>query len=691
MLSFLVPRRSNHLLARTLPSGNFAPNAFLRITTDNTITIVLSKVEMGQGIWTTLPMLVAEELECDWSNIKVEHSPIGEEYKHVFIPTQATVGSSSTVSEFDRYRMAGATARAMLVQAASMHWGVPPASCYTEDGYVISGGKKISYGDVAMEAARLPVPSVRLKESRNWKYIGKTQKRLDGPEKINGTARFGIDVQFPDLLTAVVAHPPVFSGKVKSFDSSEAKMIQGVYGVFEIPSGIAVLGDTYWAAIQGRDALKIEWEHGRNEAIDSKLLFQEYRSLSRKKGKSAQQKGDPDIAFKRATKIIDVEYTVPYLAHAPLEPLNCTVRLSADKCEIWTGTQIPDADAKAVAKLLNVEPAQVEITTLFLGGGFGRRGSFDSEWIIEAVHIAKTSGQVIKLVWSREDDIKGGYYRPAYLHRAIIGFDKNRMPIAWQHRIVGQSVFEFFGRVTGIDESSVEGVMGSPYLESIHDHSVELHTTTVGVPILPWRSVGKSHTIFVMESLIDELAFHAGEDPVSYRQRLLKNYPRFLSVLNLAAKKAEWGKALPRGRFRGVAVSEGNGSYVSHVVEISLVKRRLRILRVVCAIDCGLAVNPDGVVAQMESCIVFGLTAALYGEITLEKGRVKQSNFHDYKLLRMDEMPAIEVHIVPGSEKMGGVGEPGVPGVAPALTNAIFAGTGKRIRSLPIRPEDLEG
>lgn len=644
---------------------------------------------MGQSIWTTLSTLIAEELDCNWSYITVEHSPIGKEYRHVFLPMQATVGSSSTVSEFDRYRMAGATARAMLIEAASKKLSVPAESCRTENSYVIAGNTKISYGELVIDAVNLPLPTVTLKEPKDWKYIGKSQKRLDSLVKINGQAKFGMDIQFPGLLTAVVARSPVFGGKVKSFDSTEAKAILGVRDIFQIPSGVAVLGDNYWIAKQGKEALKVEWDLGVNENIDSKLQAEQYHKLANTKGKSAQLKGDPDLALKKAATIIEAEFQLPYLAHVPMEPLNCTVKISDNKCEIWTGTQRPDMDGLAVAKLLNLKPEQVEVTTPFLGGAFGRRGSYDSEWIIEAVHIAKTSGKLIKLVWSREDDIQGGYYRPYYLHRARIGLDKNGTLIAWQHRVVGQSVFQFFGNTSEIDESSIEGIKGSPYLENIPHHTVELHTTQVGVPILPWRSVGKSHTVFVMESLIDEIATYVGKDPVDYRRQLLKNSPRHLAALNLAAEKAEWGKPLSTGRFRGVAVSEGNGSFVSHVIEISIDNNKLSLHRVVCAIDCGLAVNPDGVVAQMESCIVFGLTAALYGEITLAKGRVQQSNFHDYKMLRMNEMPSIEVYIVPSSEKMGGVGEPGVPGVAPALANALVAATGKRFRNLPIRLETL--
>lgn len=692
LISFSLTGRTKRIVAGSGSETMFAPNAFLRIGIDNSINIVLAKVEMGQGVWTTLPMLIAEELDCDWSKIKVEHSSVDKNYNHLFFPMQGTFGSTSTVSEFDRYRTAGATARVMLVVAAAKKMGVSPETCRTENGFVIAGDKKVSYGEVAIDASKLSVPSVKLREAKDWKYIGKSQKRLDSPEKINGQAKFGMDVRFPDLLTAVVAHSPVFGGKVKSVNDTQSKSIKGVHEMVQIPSGVAVIADNYWAAKLGRDALKIEWDLGANVSIDSKQQIEEYRKLSKTKGKTAQENGDV-AALTNAVKTIDAEFVLPYLAHAPMEPLNCTVKISPDKCEIWTGTQLPTIDQEAVARLLNLKPEQIEINTPYLGGGFGRRGSLDSDWIVEAVHIAKASGQFIKLVWSREDDIQGGYYRPIYLHHAMIGMDSDGLPVAWQHRIVGQSVFSNTSVVGNvpieIDDSSIEGVKGSPYLEGVPNHSVELHTTSVGVPVLPWRSVGKSHTIFVMETLIDEMAGMAGKDPVDYRRMFLKNHPRHLVALNLAAEKAEWQKSLPPGRFRGVAISEGNGSYISQIVEISIDNQKLRVHRVVCAIDCGLAVNPDGVVAQMESSIVFGLTAALYGEITLEKGRVKQSNFHNYKMLRMNEMPVVEVHIVPSSDKMGGAGEPAVPAIAPALANAIFVATGKRIRNLPIRSEDL--
>jgi isoquinoline 1-oxidoreductase beta subunit len=689
LISFTFTSKSNNLSSFSSPQTVFAPNAFLRIGEDNSITIILSKVEMGQGIWTTLAMLIAEELDCDINKIMVQHSPVGKEYHHTVFGLQATVGSSSTWSEFDRYRLAGATARTMLVEAAAQKWGVGTHTCRTENGYIIAGKKRISYGHVAAEAAKLPVPTVKLREPKEWKYIGKPQKRLDSPGKVNGKAQYGLDIQLPGMLIAVVERAPVFGGKVRSFDATKSKLIKGVRDVVQIPSGIAVLADNYWAAKLGRESLKIDWQVEENSRVDSKLLLEEYRKLSQTKGKTAQEKGNVEAALKGASKIMEAEMFVPYLAHAPMEPLNCTVKISKDTCEIWTGTQLPGLDQAAVAAILKMKPEQVIIHTPFLGGGFGRRGSFNSDWVVEAVNIAKESGRVIKVVWSREDDIRGGYYRPTYLHRARIGIGHDGFPIAWQHRIVGQNTFAAMRPNVEIDDSSVEAVKGSCYLEAVADHTVELHTTTVNVPVLPWRSVGNSHTCLAMESFIDELAFLAEKDPVEYRRGLLKNHPRHLAVLNLAAKASGWNTPLPKGTYRGISLHEAYGSYVSQVVELSVENRKVKVKRVVCAIDCGLAVNPDGVVAQMESGIVFGLTAALYGEISFEKGEVRQHNFHDYRMLRINEMPLVEVHILPSTEKMGGAGEAGVPPIAPALVNALFAATGKRIRRLPVRLKDL--
>ena len=693
LLSFSVDARAVKSVA-----GAASPallNSFLRIGEDNTIYIILSKVEMGQGIWTTLPMLIAEELDCDWKKIKVMHRPSGrgdDFHESIFI--LSTGGSDSTRSEFDRCRLAGATAREMLIEAACKRLNVKATSCRTEDGFVIVGDKRLCYGELATEAAALPVPPVVLRDASKWKYIGKSQKRLDAPEKINGQARYGIDIQFPDLLTAVVAHPPVFGAVVKSFDARKAKAIHGVYDVVQIPHGVAVIAASFWGATQGRDALAIEWDDSKSQRVSSSTQREEYRSLSQTSGRVVQQKGNVARALKDADTILEAEYTFPYLAHAPLEPLNCTVKINADSCEIWTGTQSPIPHQQEVAAFLGLRSEQVIFNTPYIGGSFGRRGSLGNDWVLEAVHIARASGRFIKLIWTRKDDIKGGCYRPVYLHRVQIAVGNDGFPSAWLHRIAGQSLFvntllEKDIVANGIDYSSVDGVNGSPYLGKINDHSLELHTTTCDVTVLAWRSVGNTHTCFVMETLVDELAGKAGIDPVAYRRVLLKDHPRHLAALNLAAEKALWHKPLPAGRYRGIAVHAAMGSYVSQVVEISIVNQKLYIHKVVCAIDCGLAVNPDGIRAQMESGIVYGLTAALYGEITLEKGAVKQSNFHDYRMLRIHEMPAVEVYIVPGNEHMGGAGEPGVPPIAPALANALYAATGKRLRNLPVNMREL--
>lgn len=670
-------------------------NAFLRIGDDNSIHIILSKVEMGQGIWTTLPMLIAEELDCDWKKIKVEHRPSGsgDDFKEDFL-MQSTGGSDSTRSEFDRYRIAGATARVMLVNVAAKRFGKSPDACSTEDGYVIAGDKRASYGELAAEAASLSVPNVKLRDPVDWKYIGKPMKRLDTPPKVTGQAIYGFDIHFPGLLTAVVAHAPVFGAKVRSFDPSKTMAVKGVREVVEIPSGIAVIADHYWAASNGREALAIEWDLGDNVKLNSIHQHRQYSELSKAKGVVVQQKGNVAYALEHADKKIEAEFTVPYLAHAPMEPLNCTVKVTGDKFEIWAATQSPLLHQMEASGFLGCKPEDVPFHTPLMGGSFGRRGSFESDWVMEALHIAKASGKSVKLVWSREDDIRGGYYRPFFLHRVAIGVGQGGFPAAWEHHVVGQSLFvntPLEGLIVnnGIDYSSVDGLNGSPYFDAVPDHSVELHTTSVGVPVLAWRAVGNTHTCFVMESLIDELAFASNIDAVAYRRVLLKNHPRHLAALNLAAEKASWDKPVAAGRFRGIAVHASMGSYVSQVVELSVENKKINLHRVVCAIDCGVAVNPDGVKAQMEGGIIFGLTAALYGEITLEEGRVKQSNFNDYRMLRINEMPQIEVYIVPSNARMGGAGEPGVSPIAAAFVNALFAATGKRVRNLPVKMENL--
>lgn len=666
------------------------PNAFLRIGTDDGITVLLAHSEMGQSVWTTLPMLIAEELDADWSKIKVEHASAAPVYAHTAYGMQITGGSSSTWSEFDRYRQAGALTRALLVNAAAQQWGVAPAACRTENGMVIAGDQRASYGELAEAAAKLETPrSVTLKDPKDWKIIGKATKRLDGPEKINGSAQFGMDIHFDGLLTAVVARAPVFGASVKSFDAAAARQVKGVRQVVQVPSGVAVVADNYWAAKQGRDALQIDWNLGPNAALDSGALLEEFRKLAATEGLPAAKAGDAKAGLSKAARTMEAEYSVPYLAHSPMEPLNCTVRIGKDGCEVWTGTQMQGVDQQAVAKITGLKPEQVQIHTVFLGGGFGRRANPAADFVSEATHVAKAAGAPVKTVWTREDDVKGGYYRPMFLHKARIGLGADGMPVAWEHCCVGQSIvagtpFEGFLVKDGVDATSVEGVADSPYLKEIADHKVELHSPKIGIPVLWWRSVGHSHTAFAMESLIDELAHASGKDPLEYRRALLKNHPRHLAALNLAADKAGWGSAPPKGRFRGLAVHESFGSYVAQVAEVSVEEGTVKVHRVVCAIDCGLVVNPESLAAQVESAISFGLGAALQSEIGFKEGKVQQSNFNDYQVLRLNQMPAVEVHIVPSTGKMGGAGEPGVPPIAPAVANAVFAATGKRIRTLPI-------
>lgn len=695
VVAFVIPGAHRFALGAENQGNIFAPNAFLRIGNDNSVTVLLGHSEMGQGIWTGLTMLIAEELDADWSKIRVEHSPASAaEYGMAgFGGMQITGGSTSTWMEFDRYRLAGAAARLMLVEAAAKRFDVAPSQIRTESGVVIAGDQRATYGELADDAGQLPVPdpaSIKLKDAKDWKIIGKPTKRLDTPEKITGQAKFGMDVQFDGLMTAMVARPPVFGGSVKSFEGAAALAVPGVHKVVQVPSGVAVIADHYWAAKLGRDALEIDWDLGPNTGLDSQKLLSSFRKLAATPGISASKAGDATAALAKATKKINVEYSVPYLAHAPMEPLNCTVKISQDKCEIWTGTQFQTLDQMIAGKITGLKPEQVEIHTEFLGGGFGRRANPTSDFVAEAVQVAKAAGAPVKTVWSREDDIRGGYYRSMFLHQANIGLGADGLPVAWKHVLVGQSIMadtslEASMVKGGVDKTSVEGVADSPYLEDLADHQVELHSPKTGIAVLWLRSVGHTHTAFVMESLIDELAEAAGKDPVEYRRILLKNHPRHLGVLNLAVEKANWGAPLPDGHAVGVAVHESFGSYVAQVAEVSQENLKIHVHRVVCAVDCGIAVNPQSIAAQMESCITFGLSFALHSKLTLRGGQVVQSNFHDYKVLRLNEMPLVEVHIVPSSDKPGGIGETGVPPTAPAVANAVFALTGQRLRELPLQ------
>jgi isoquinoline 1-oxidoreductase beta subunit len=590
----------------------------------------------------------------------------------------------------------GAAARVMLVQAAAQQWNVPAGSCHVEKGVVIhaASGKKASYGSLANAAAAIPVPSnVPLKDPKNFITIGKKVRRLDTPSKTNGTAQFGLDVTLPGMLTALVARAPVFGGKVVSFDASESLKVPGVRTVEQVPSGVAVIASGFWPARLGRERLKINWDDGANAEISSTKMLADFSSQSASPGLVAKKAGDPVGALAGAAKKITAEYDVPYLAHAMMEPLNCVVDLRADSCEIWTGTQFQTGDRANAAKVAGLAPEKVQIHTTLLGGGFGRRANPASDFVMEAVNVAKAAKAPVKVMWTREDDIRGGWYRPMWHDRFAAGLDANGEPIAWTHTIVGQSImegtpFEAFGIQNGIDSASVEGA--ADLLYGIPNLQVDLHSPKIGVPVQWWRSVGHSHTGFSVEAFFDEVAHAGGKDPYQLRRKLLAKQPRMLGVLDLVAQKAGWGKPMPAGRGRGIATHFSFDSYVAQVIEASVEKDgTVHVHRVVCAVDCGRVINPDTVTAQMEGGIIFALTAALKTEITLENGRVQQRNFHDYPMLRMFEAPAVEVFIVPSEEKPTGVGEPSVPPVAPALTNAIFAATGKRVRRLPIRSSDL--
>ncbi|HXW18276.1 MAG TPA: xanthine dehydrogenase family protein molybdopterin-binding subunit [Candidatus Acidoferrales bacterium] len=671
-----------------------AITAYVRIAPDESVTIVANHSEMGQGVYTSLPMLINEELEANWTNIHVLPAPVDPVYNHPVFGMQMTGGSTSTAAEWDHYRKMGAIARAMLVQAAAQEWSVDPASCHVENGVVIhaASSRRVSYGSLADAAAKIPAPAdVPLKPPKDFGIIGKPTHRLDTPSKVNGAAQFGLDVNLPGMLVAVVARSPYFGGKVANVDSAEALKIHGVKAIEQIPTGIAVIADGFWPAKRARDLLAVEWDRGPNGNLSTEEMLREFSETSKKPGDIAMKTGEPAAALASATKTITAEYDVPYLAHAMMEPLNCVVDLRADSCEIWTGTQFQTVDRMRAAQVAGLPPEKVQVHTTYLGGGFGRRANPASDFVVEAVNVAKMAKAPVKVIWTREDDLRGGWYRPMWHDRFVAGVDASGNPVAWTHTIVGQSImqgtlFESFIK-NGIDSTSVEGA--ADILYNFPNLQVDLHTAKIGVPVQWWRSVGHSHTGFSVEAFFDEVAHAGGKDPYELRRTLLAKQPRMLAVLELAAQEANWGSKLPLGVGRGIATHFSFESYVAQVVEASVEKGAVRVHRVVCAVDCGRAINPDTVKAQMEGGIIFGLTAALKTEITFKDGRVQQGNFNDYPMLRIFESPKIEVYIVPSTKNPTGVGEPGVPPVAPALANAIFDATGKRIRRLPIRRSDL--
>jgi isoquinoline 1-oxidoreductase beta subunit len=694
VIGFYLPGRFAALAAS--PAGPASPaalNAWMRIGADDSVTIMIDKSEMGQGIQTALCMLAAEELECDWKKIRTEFAPAAKEYFNPAFGMQGTGGSSSVRSSWDPMRKAGAAAREMLVEAAAQRWGVEKTACRAENGVVLhqSTKRKLTYGSLAEAAAKLPVPAdVPLKDPAQFRVIGKSTKRLDTPDKVNGRAEFGIDVRRPGMLYAVVARCPVFGGKVAGFDATKAKAVPGVKNVIQISSGVAVIADSTWTAMQGRRALDVKWDEGANAQVSSESISRLFAGRAAQSGVEARKEGDAAAALAGAAKKIDAVYEAPFLAHATMEPQNCTADVRADRCDVWAPTQFQTMAQGAAAKICGLKPEAVFIHTTFLGGGFGRKAGTD--FVIEAVETSKAIGAPVKVTWSREDDTQHDFYRPASYARMSGALDAQGWPVAWTTTVACPSIMNawFPGSIkNNLDPTSVEGVENLPY--SIPNILVDYQLTETGIPVGFWRSVGNSQNGFFSESFMDELAAAGKKDPYEFRRRFLNKAPRHLGVLELAAKKAGWDRPLPAGRFRGIAVLFAFESYCAQVVEISVDRgaRTLKVHRVVCAVDVGRVVNPTNIAAQSESAVVYGLTSALYGEITIAQGRVEQSNFNNYPMLRIDEMPVVEVHIVPSEEKPTGAGELSVPPVVPALCNAIFAATGKRIRRLPIRPEDL--
>ncbi|MER9829810.1 molybdopterin-dependent oxidoreductase [Mesorhizobium sp. M0134] len=667
----------------------FEPNAFVRIGSDGKIILIMPYVEMGQGTYTAIPMLIAEELEVDLKQVQLEHAPPNEKlYANPLLGVQATGNSNAIRGAWEPLRQAGAAARMMLVAAAAKRWEVDPSACRAEHGEVVHAatGRRFNYGELAADAAGMPVPaSVELKRPQDFKLICTPAKRIDTPAKVNGTALYGIDARPPGVKIATLAQSPVFGGRVKSVDDAAAKAVAGVRQIVRLDDAVAVVADHMGAAKKGLEALVIEWDDGPHAGVTTEAIAAELEQASLKSGAVAENIGDVDRAMADAVTKVDATYQLPFLAHATMEPMNCTVHVRKDGCEIWVGTQALARAQATAAQTSGLPLDKVVVHNHLIGGGFGRR--LEADWVARAVEIAKHVDGPVKVVWKREEDIQHDMYRPMFAHRLSAGLDGNGMPVAWNNHYAGSSVIARYlppAFNNGLDPDTTEGAIDLVYdLPNLHVEYVQVEPP--GIPTAFWRSVGPSRNVFVTESFMDELAAAAKQDPVAYRLALLDKTPRARAVLALAADKAGWGEKLPPRVGRGVSVQNAFATYMAQIAEVQVSKDgTVRVRRVVCAVDCGTVVNPDTVEAQIQGAIMFGITAALYGEITLRNGRVEQTNFDSYHILRMNEAPAVEVHIVHSSEAPGGMGEAGTSCIVPAVANAIFAATGRRLRTLPV-------
>ncbi len=691
VLSVALPSAIGPAWAAAEALPEFAPNAFIRIDRKGAVTLVMPMVEMGQGIYTAMAMLLAEELEVGLDHIRLEHAPANDAlYANSILHIQTTGLSASIRAFWTPLRQAGAVGRTLLVTAAAKRWGVDPVTCRAKQGVVSdsAGARPLAYGELADAAAALPMPtpgSIALKDPKDFTLIGTPVKRLEAPDKVSGRAGFGIDVRLPDMKIAAIAISPVFGGKPKAVNEVAARAVKGVRQVVRIDNAVAVVADHMWAAKKGLAAAAIQWDDGPNATVSTADIVRQLEEASKQPGVVARNEGDAEKALAGAAQRIDAVYQAPFLAHAAMEPMNCTAHVRKDGCDLWVGTQAPTLTQAVVAQATGLPREAVKIHNHLLGGGFGRRLEPDGSLL--AVKIAQQVDGPVKVVWSREEDIQHDMYRPYYYDRLSAGIDASGKPVAWTHRIAGSSIVARYVPSlykNGFDSDAVEGAAEPPYaLPNIHVDYVRVEPP--GIPTAFWRGVGPTHNVFVVESFIDELAALAKQDPVAYRRALLGHNPRALGVLNLATEKAGWGGPLPAGRGRGVSLQFAFGTYLSQVAEVEVATDgSIKVHRIVCAVDCGLAVNPDTIAAQMEGGSIFGLTAALHGAITVKNGRVEQSNFHDYLPMRIGEVPVIETHLVKSAESPGGIGEAPTAAVGPAVANAIFAATGKRIRTLPI-------